>query len=251
MRVQFLIAGVQKAGTTALDRFLRQHAYLSLPSRKEVHFFDNEQINWQQPDYREYHRFFSEKPGQISGEATPIYTYWPPSLARIHAYNPDMKLIVCLRDPVARAYSHWEMEVSRGYENLKFRAAIRKGRSRVTGDERSLAGAHRVYSYVERGFYSAQIERLLELFPRENLLFLENSHIKNNLKDVLNTITDFLHVPAYQTYPENKIILPTQKRQNLGSISEEDKAYLAGLYRDDTKKTARLTGLDISHWARA
>jgi len=239
---------MQKAGTTALDAFLRQHPGIAMPRRKEVHFFDNESINWAAPDYGQYHSFFSAKPGQILGEATPIYSYWEPCCKRIVAYKADMKIILCLRDPVDRAYSHWEMEVSRRYERLKFGAAIRKGRQRVKSDEKSLNGCHRVFSYVERGLYAPQIRRLLNLFPREQILVLENAAMKKNLPVVLDSICDFVGVARFENYPQNKTILPTGKRQDLGSISEDDAKYLAALYREDTRETAALSGLDLSHW---
>jgi hypothetical protein len=93
------------------------------------------------------------------------------SLERIAAYNPRMRLILIFRDPIERAWSHWKMEYARGAETESFAWSIRDGRSRVdAGSVR--AGLHRVYSYVERGFYGAQVERLLALFPREQVLFL-------------------------------------------------------------------------------
>ena len=113
MRVQFAVVGVQKAATTALDSVLRQHPGLCLPSRKEVHDFDDERIDWRRPDHRAYHAFFSPQTGQMCGEVTPIYSYWPPSMSRLQAYNPQLRILMCLRDPVARAWSHWTMEVAR------------------------------------------------------------------------------------------------------------------------------------------
>ncbi|MGP3699493.1 hypothetical protein [Rhodobacter sp. NSM] len=73
-----------------------------------------------------------------------------------------MCLILPLRDPVERAHSHWRMEVARGNESLSFSEAIREGRARV-------ARNGRVFTYVERGFYGAQLERLETCFPREQV----------------------------------------------------------------------------------
>jgi len=219
-----------------------------MPRRKEVHFFDDENINWTAPDYSKYHKFYAGVKGVIAGDITPIYSYWTSCAARIKAYNPDMKLILCLRDPVLRAYSHWEMEISRKYDVYKFGAAIRKHRNRVETDVKSQHGCHRVFSYVERGFYAPQIERLLEHFPREQILFLENERMKNDQHGALDDVCDFVGAAHFESYPPNKTILPTGKRKDLGRISDEDAAYLAGLYAEDTYKTADLAGLDLSHW---
>src|SRR5688572_4249341 len=109
-RVTFLIAGVQKGGTTALFDYLGDYPDIVLADAKELHFFDDEAQDWSAPDYGAYNARFSDPAGRPCGEATPIYTYWPNSLERIAAYNPAMKLVVMLRDPVERAWSHWRME---------------------------------------------------------------------------------------------------------------------------------------------
>ena len=98
-------------------------------------------MEWPNLDYSIYHRYFLNcSAGQVTGEATPVYSYWPTSIARIRRYNPDVRLILGLREPVSRAYSHWEMEVSRGQERLGFSSAIREGRARVAEDEQSFHG---------------------------------------------------------------------------------------------------------------
>ena len=103
--VNFIVVGVQKAGTTALFDYLGDSPAVALSKVKEVHFFDDETVDWSKPDYGPYHaQFESSAPAALHGEATPIYLYWPGSLERIAAYNPDIRLIVMLRDPVERAW---------------------------------------------------------------------------------------------------------------------------------------------------
>ena len=97
-KVAFLVAGVQKGATNALHHHLRQHPDLHLPERKELHFFDDERLDWREPPYEQYHAEFGELSSRrLAGECTPIYTFWRPALHRIHAYNPRIKLIVCKR----------------------------------------------------------------------------------------------------------------------------------------------------------
>ncbi len=244
MKVNFLIAGVQKGGTSALHHFLSQHPSIILPKQKEIHFFDNEKIDWAAPPYEHYHSHFpSIRDEVIIGEATPIYTYWRPALARIHRYNPNMKLIVILRDPVARAYSHWRMETIRQAETLSFSQAIREGRKRVREKAETL-GCHRVYSYVERGFYLEQVLRLHATFPKENLLFLATADLRKNHTAVLDRICRFLGVPSFTTYPENQTIFSHATSQ-LPPPSSEDIAYLRALFSEDLRETETITGLDI------
>ncbi|WP_417462805.1 sulfotransferase domain-containing protein [Kordiimonas sp.] len=247
--VSFIVAGVQKAGTTALFSFLSKHPEIFLPARKEVHFFDNENLDWSRPSYDAFENIFASKTeAQIAGEVTPIYTYWPTSAERIQAYNPAMKIIVCLRNPVNRAFSHWGMEVTRGWDSLPFPEAIRNGRSRVTGEIGPQYNVHRVFSYVERGFYGPQIKRLLRFFPREQLLFIRNTWLRNDMNKTLNKITDFLGTSRFDTYPVARRVVPVPKTVQLAPLAEADRQYLKNLYHEDIELTEALTGLDLSDW---
>ena len=120
--VDFLICGTQKGGTSALHEYLSEHPDLCLSATKELHFFDNEELFQQgAPDYAPCHAAFRQKmPSQLAGESTPIYMYWEPSPKRIWEYNPRMKLIVLLRNPIDRAYAHWNMERSGGRRAFPF-----------------------------------------------------------------------------------------------------------------------------------
>jgi len=106
-RIDFLIAGVQKAGTTSFDRYLRQHPEIAMAKRKEVHFFDKSPPTpFAGLNHWLYHRQFdwkAQSAGAKLGEATPIYVWWQGAIERIKAYAPDIRLIVSLRDPVERA----------------------------------------------------------------------------------------------------------------------------------------------------
>jgi hypothetical protein len=130
-RVSFIVIGVQKAGTTALHDYLADDPAIGLSDVKEVHYFDDETVDWAAPDYGAYHAHFADDGREIRGEATPIYVYWPNALDRIRAYNPAMRLILMLRDPVERAWSHWRMETARGVEQHSFAWCVRRGRQRL------------------------------------------------------------------------------------------------------------------------
>ena len=126
MQVDFFIIGVQKGGTTAIDSYLRHHPSVQMASVKEIHFFDDEQIDWSNPDYTRLHAQFdwSNANIKVRGEASPIYSYWPQAMQRLHRYSASAKLLMGLRHPSLRAYSHWRMEMVRKLDTLPFNDAI-------------------------------------------------------------------------------------------------------------------------------
>ena len=148
-QIGFIICGTQKGGTTALDRYLRMHPEICMADKKEVHFFDNDKFFIdQKPDYLKYHLNFSPRDHhKIIGEATPIYMYWKNSIKRMHNYNPDMKLIAVLRNPMDRAFSHWNMERDKKREHRSFWKAIKDEESSLLDTEHI---QDRTFSYLER-----------------------------------------------------------------------------------------------------
>ena len=245
-RVAFIIAGVQKAGTTALFDYLGDEAGLALSREKEVHFFDDEAGDWARPDYGAYHANFPPPDGRPRGEATPIYLYWPNSLERIQAYNPAMKLIVVLRDPVMRAWSHWKMEYARGVETHPFAWCIREGRQRLFAAEAAGGsrpwGFDREVSYVERGFYGEQIERLYGLFPRDQVLLLTSEGLRTDPGAALADVRAFLGLP--------KGVRPVAREAHVGremdygaDLTAQDIAHLRAVYARDAARLADLTGI--------
>src|SRR2546423_473254 len=123
-KLDFLVIGAQKAGTTSLWRYLSDNARLALPPHKEAPFFSEPSPG----DFRGYMRaLFKEAPrGAKTGTVTPTYMVGGPSAPvpviaeRIRAAAPDVKLVALLRDPVERAHSAWRMLVRRGEERRSF-----------------------------------------------------------------------------------------------------------------------------------
>lgn len=244
-KVSFLVAGVQKGGTTALFDYLVEHPGLSLPAIKEAHFFDDETgVDWRDPDYERYHALFpTDRAGDSRqrGEATPIYIYWPNCLERIAAYNRDMRLILIFRDPIERAWSHWKMEYARGAETQPFAWCIREGRRRVAQNT-ATPGFHREFSYVERGFYGRQVQRLLSLFPREQLLFLRSDDLRADPARILCKVCDFLNAPRFDAVVQKESHVA--KDMDYGqTINEADREYLRNIFADDRKIFEEITSI--------
>ena len=145
--------------------------------KKEVHFFDKDKFfKTENLNYDYYHSFFEpHKDHKIIGEATPIYMYWKNAIKRIYNYNSDMKLILVLRNPIGRAFSHWNMEVHRKREHRTFWKAINE---ELENQEKSNK-QHRTFSYLDRGFYSIQIEKILGYFNRNQVLIIRNQSLRD------------------------------------------------------------------------
>jgi hypothetical protein len=239
-RVAFIVAGVQKGGTTALFDYLGEAPELSLSQVKELHFFDDEAQDWSRPDYAAYHGNFEPFDGRLRGEATPIYLYWPGSLERIATYSPAIKLIVMLRDPVDRAWSHWKMEYARGAETRPFAWCVREGRQRLFAA--APWGFHREFSYVERGFYGEQMARLYGLFPRDQVLVLRAEDLRREPAPTLSQVRGFLGLPDAPA--------PTAREVHVGrdmdygsDLAGADVDHLRGVYARDLGRLADLTGV--------
>ena len=246
-RVDIFVGGVQKAGTTSFYSYLAEHPQLCPPSRKETHYFDDETIDWRNPDYCRFHEFFpASDDSRRRFDATPIYLFWPPSLDRIRTYNPNAKLIFIFRDPIERAWSQWCMEYARKAEDMPFAEAIRDGRKRL-GHLPPTADPWRVYSYVERGFYGVQVARLLELFPRENILFLKSDDLSLRPEPTLQRVWPFLDLPFFPISMHKT----EHQRQGINYpsfLTGADISYLRELFHDDVLQFADLTGLDVGNW---
>jgi len=242
-KVNFLICGTQKGGTTSLDAYLRQHPEICMAKHKEVHYFDSEMpFLYSRPDYRLYHEFFEPQPGQrIWGETTPIYMYWYSAPRRIWEYNPEMKLILLLRNPIERAYSHWNMQRERGNEPLSFSDAIAEEEKRRRS---SLPYQNRRFSYLDRGYYNEQINRLRAYFPANQILLLKSDNLKEDPHSVLDQISNFLAIPRIK----NLTTLDLHTRNYETPIDQNTHEFLISLYEYQIKEIEKLTSWDCSDW---
>ena len=170
--------------------------------------------------------------GRLLGDATPIYMYWEPTPQRIRRYNPAMKLIMLLRNPVTRAYSHWNMERARSSDPLPFEQAIRTETERCRD---ALPLQHRLYSYVDRGLYSEQIRRIWRHFPVEQTLVLKSEELQHTPDAALARITDFLGVARFPPVePRNVHARPYQS-----PMSAEARRYLGEVFEFEIRSLER------------
>lgn len=198
--VGFVIGGVQKGGTTALARYLGAQDGLLLPHDKEAHVFDAEDFDDNAPaasvDSRYTGMFDAAAGNALHGDATPIYLFLPQAIGRIARYNPAMRWIVLLRDPVERAISQQHMERQRGNERWPLPLALLLERRRLRRDAGNLAhgSSLRAHSYRARGDYARQLDALFTHFPREQVLLLRSDELRCHPALVTTRACQFLGV---------------------------------------------------------
>ena len=208
-------------------------------TRKELHFFDREAEN---TDYNAYHANFEPKPPQrVTGEASPIYMYWKTAPYRIWKYNPKMKWIITLRNPVDRAFSAWNMETKRGKEQLSFAEAIEREPERC---REALPLQHRVYSYVDRGFYAHQVRRLFDTFGRDNVLVLLSEELRNEHQKTVQQVFEFLAIDPSFLPPEASVF----EQEYSEKIDKQLRSRLIETFSSDIKELEKLIGRDLASW---
>lgn len=186
----FLGIGVQKAGTTLLYQLLKQHPQIYLPDSKELHFFDRDEeyqkgVSWYQNNY-----FGGAENYPWIGEITPSYIFFESAPERIFkTLGPNIKLIIILRNPVDRAYSHYWMQYKRGIETFPFIEALLMELARI---RQGYFGKTR-FSYLTRGFYTEQIKRYLNYFPLENMKFFLFEEFILDIPGIVSEVLDFLN----------------------------------------------------------
>lgn len=242
-KVDFIICGAQKGGTTALDTYLRQHPDICMARIKEVHFFDKEEFfSDSTVDYSKYHAsFHPKKKHKLVGEATPVYMYWDEAPHRIWEYNPYMKLIILLRNPIDRAYSHWNMQRSRNIDPLSFWDAIQNEEERC---RKAAPYKHRLYSYVDRGFYLSQLEKIWNIFPKENVLIMKSEYLKKQQIHALRDVCMFLGIDEFQKIEVKNV----HSRSYQSKMSDQEKSYLKHIFRDEIHNLEKALGWDCSDW---
>lgn len=246
--VNLIISGVQKGGSSALFAYLRRHPQIIASQVKELHHFDDEEtVDWSNPDHTRYRARWPAGPaGTVRMEATPIYIFWPPSQARMRAFDPDLRQIIVFRDPIERAFSHWCMEYARGWETLCFEEALEQEATRLA-EAPPLSRAWRVCTYQSRGYYAAQLRRLLAIFPPDSLLCLSSTELRQAPAVALRRATDFL---ALDPFPDVAPLVANPRKDVAypSVLTPAVTDHLRGKFHADLTDFTALSGLDTRDW---
>ena len=239
MLPSFLIIGCMKGGTTSLYNYLCQHPSIVPAQKKEIHFFDlnvSKGIDW----YRQYFPPISHASNKniITGEATPSYLFHPEAARNTARLLPHTKIIILLRNPVTRAWSHYHHAVRRGHDCLPFMEAVAYEQDRVQN------GGFRWHSYLSRGLYRPQLERWLEVFPRNQILILETEEFFQNPSMVTNRVFQFLDLPQY-----HHLDLSHHNTGTYQPLNDTDRADLQAFFEPYNRALVQYLHRDFS-WTR-
>lgn len=189
---EFFILGAQKAGTTALFQMLVQHPSIIPPlTGKELQFF-NKKHSPDKKDFQGYARCLppdSIRRRRMTFDATPGYLFYEHVPAALHSYAPNAKLIVLLREPEQRAYSQWKM--------MRYKWQ-RLGRTCAETRPFGVVATQHNDQVVQRGVYVEQLQRYLKYYPPVQLLVIDSNQLKNDPKQALNQVFEFLEIPQHR-----------------------------------------------------
>ncbi|MGB2371815.1 MAG: sulfotransferase family protein [Flavobacteriales bacterium] len=190
MKVNTFIVGAPKAGTTSLHHYLNQHTDVSMSSVKEPNFFSSKEVESLFynskciDDSNDYHKLFSKEKRQIRGEASVSYLFYENVPKRIYDYNSEAKIIIMLREPIERAFSHYLMDCRLGFCSEKLEDIIANPQSYPQYFQQ----------YLELGNYYSQIKRYQDIFGKEQLLVIFYEDFKTNTEKVMNRVFSFLEI---------------------------------------------------------
>jgi hypothetical protein len=212
-----IVLGVQKCGTTTLANWLAQHPGVSFCSQKEPDFFSKNK-DWQEK-LAEYHQLYSsnheEKSKKLWVEASTSYSWFlefPEVANRLFEYNPNLKFIYIVREPISRIVSHYKHNFLKGHTRKVFSKAV------IEEPE-----------FLAHSSYETQIRPFLKKFKLENFLFLQFEDLVNMEAEVLNRILNFLDLESVSTKEEIDMSA-RNKTDSLKKVSPLKK-YIAPFFR--------------------
>jgi hypothetical protein len=201
-----LLIGAQRSGTTSLFNYLVRHPAVLPPLGKEIHYFDlhfARGVRWYRGRFPYAYRL---RGGAMTLDASPYYLLHPRAPERAARLLPDVKLVALLRNPVDRAFSHYQHEVRDGRERLSFAEAIEQEVGRLAGEEERLRDEpdyysfnHHRYSYARRGLYLEQLARWAAHFPRGQLLVLQSEALFRDPAATVARVQVFLGLAPHRS----------------------------------------------------
>lgn len=247
--IDFIIIGAQRSGTTSLYNYIISHPNVSPARNKEVHFFDinyENGIDWYWKQFTSLSQKYADNEKPITGESTPYYLFHPLAPKRIFKHLPKIKLIVLLRNPVDRAYSHYNHAIRVGNESLSFEEAIKIEPERLREEEQKVldgknSPTYQRLSYLARGVYAEHLERYLELFQKEQFLILKYEDFFASPQQYLNKVFSFLGLSNFELNDFEKF--------NFGNnppMNEKTRAFLIEYFMPHNERLSKLLGLDFS-----
>ena len=305
----FFVVGAAKAGTTSIYNYIKLHPEVYVSLIKEPNFFSTDidvskfrktykkeiELGYEQfykygtqahltfiRSWEDYYKLFENvKNEKAIGEFSTSYLYSKIAAKNIYNNIENAKIIIVLRNPIERAFSHYIMDLKIGYTNLSFMEAIKKD---MNAKEK---GWGITSLYLELGEYYEQVKRYLDIFPKESVkiyLFEDLKNTKNLILDLyefLNVNPDLYFPDVSQKFNRGKIpksktlfyfatkigfinlgrkIMPSYiknkfkkllfSEKSLPRLTDNEKKFLISYYEKDVKKLSELIERDLSSWLK-
>jgi Sulfotransferase domain len=187
----------------------------------------------------------------VVGEASPSYLFHPLAAERVARMLPNARLIVLLRNPVDRAFSHYQHEVALGREELSFEDALAQEDERMRGeldrmlrDPTYFSHAWWNYTYAARGRYAEQLERWFAAFPREQLLVLLTDDLAADTASTYRRVLEFLEVE-----PRGLDSYPRIFEREYGEMDPVTRARLEEEFAEPNLRLTELLGRELP-WSK-
>ena len=229
--------GGTKCGTTSLFWYMRQHPDVSASRLKELHYFDDQfdkPIAWYRANFSSVGR------SALRFECTPGYLHHPLAPQRAASVVPHAKLIVLLRNPVDRAYSHYNQAVRQGLEALSFEEALEREEARLAqlDPNAPVPPKHWAWSLKRRGFYAEALKRWLKHYDRQRFLILRSEDLFADPQRAMDEVFCFLGLAA-RAVPD----LRPQNDSEYPAMSPGTRSRLEALYEGPNRTLKRLVGI--------
>jgi hypothetical protein len=197
LKVNTIIIGAGRSGTTSLYKMMEQHPDVCFSDIKEVHYFSVPDLYKRGAAY--LHSFYTRcKNEAVVAVADTYLMIDHDGIARLHDYNPEMKIIVMLRNPVDRAYSSYNYSVNYGHHDAyaKFSESIIK--ESLLSKESDIARRNNL-GHFYAGMYHMHLQKWLEVFPRDQFLIMTTRELKASQEKVAEKLFNFLEIPVLNT----------------------------------------------------
>lgn len=267
----FIIVGPPKCATTWIYDCLKEHPDIFMPETDSVNYFD---MNFHR-DLEWYLEFFDDADNsQVVGEESPQYFFDINCAERISKENPDVKIIMCLRNPMKRSFSHYWHE---------------KKKNKILYDFNQVLDIYPIYhDWLSPGFYHQHLKRFKKYFPEENIEILVFDDLKEDDEEFIQSIFDFIDVKPefkpslldeksnsasgqinrnYQilqkfirdNFPRFVVKIARPVHRKIHGFFRDDSEYKQGMdnemrkklekvYIEDTRKLSEEIGRDLSNW---
>lgn len=238
-RVNFLIGGVQKGGSSALAQFLSAHPDVCFSNIKEVNYFNEEPFS---DNAEDYHANFPRPRGRSAiGEASIAYVYCERAARRIYSYNRDMRIIFTIRNPIERAYSHYQMHVAKQGLQIPFRECIQLGAQNRPKEQHVHRCEVNFPLYLDYSRYAQRIRGYRERF--EKVICLRQEDLRDHHAATLKRVFEFLEIdPSVQVPPATVYSHPHE------TMPRDVWEFLSGQLMNEIDELEAELGWDLESW---